>query len=424
MYRYLENTSWMFGEQILRLISGLLVGIWMARYLGPERFGIYSYVIAFTAIFSGIAKLGLDGIVVRDLVQDKSKTLRILGTAFWLKLFGAVLTVGLVGVACYFTSNDYITNIYILVIASGTVFQSFEVIDFYFQSQTLSKFSAICKVFQTLFSTLMKLYFLLTEAEIVWFVLVSIFDQITLAISFYIVSRHKNLNGFYRHFDPITARQLMKNSWPLMFSSLVVMIYMRIDQIMIKEMLGQRDVGLYSAIIRLSEIWYAIPVVITNSLFPAVVSAKKIGSNLYYTRLQRLYTFLVWTAIAVAIPIAIFSDVLVTFLYGEAYRDASHVLVIHIWTVVFVSLGVASSSWFTCENLQHYALYRTLLGAVVNIFLNLILIPTFGLTGAAISTLVAQAAAALFFDVFTKKTRVVFMMKLRTLYFSNLIKGH
>lgn len=412
----------MFAEQILRLIAGLLVGIWVARYLGPEQFGLFSYAIAFATIFSSIAKLGLDGIVVRDLVREPNQRDFYLGTAFWLKLGGAIVTLVIVALTTQLASSDRTTNLYILIIASGAIFQSFEVVDFYFQSQVLSKFVSICKIAQLLLSSLLKLYFIFVGADLFWFVLVSLADQITLAVSLYFAYRYQKLGGFYRHFDLAIAKQLLKDSWPLIFSGLVVMIYMRIDQIMIKEMLGEKEVGIYAAAVRLSEVWYFVPTIITSSLFPAIVSAKKISEQIYLTRLQRLYTSLVWMAIGVALPMSFLSDWLVTLLYGEAYREAGQVLMIHIWAGVFVSLGVASGSWFTSENLQSYAFHRTLLGVIINVVLNLILIRKFGLIGAAIATVTAQSMAALFFDALTKRTRIVFLMKLKTLYFANLIQ--
>jgi O-antigen/teichoic acid export membrane protein len=344
-----------------------------------------------------------------------------LGTAFWLKLGGAIVTLGAIAFAVQLTSNDRTTNLYIFIIASGTIFQSFEVIDFYFQSKVLSKFVSLCKMTQLLLSSLLKIYLVLKGANLFWFVVVSLVDQATLAATLYIAYRYQKLGKFYRYFDLATAKQLLKDSWPLIFSSLVVMIYMRIDQIMIKEMLGEREVGIYSTAVRLSEVWYFIPMVITSSLFPAIVSAKKVSAELYYARLQRLYTFMVWMAIGVALPMTFLSDWLVTLLYGMAYKEAGPVLMIHIWAGIFVSLGVASSSWFASENLQRYAFYRTALGAIVNVILNLILIPSLGLIGASIATVIAQSLAALFFDVLTTKTRVLFFMKLKTLYFSNLI---
>lgn len=418
--RYFANTSWMFAEQILRLVAGLLVGIWVARYLGPEQFGVLNYAIAFSAIFSVIAKLGLDSIVVRDLVREPNLRDQYLGTAFWLKLSGAIVMLAVIALAIQFTSNNHITNLYIFIIASGTIFQSFEVVNFYFQSQVLSKFVAICKLTQLLLSSLLKLYLVITGADLIWFVLVSLFDQISLAASLFIAYRYQKLGNFYRQFDLATAKLLIRDSWPLIFSSLVVMIYMRIDQIMIKEMLGEKEVGLYSAAVKLSEVWYFIPIIITNSLFPAIISAKGMSENFYYMRLQRLYTLLVWIGISVALPMTFLSDSLITLLYGVAYKEAGQVLMIHIWASIFVSLGVASGSWLISENLQRYALYRTSLGAIVNVILNLILIPGLGLIGAAIATVIAQSVASFFFDLFTTKTRKVFIMKLKTLYFSNL----
>lgn len=420
--RYFANTSWMFGEQMLRIVSGLLVGIWVARYLGPEQFGLFSYALAFVSIFSGLAKLGLDGIVVRDLVNHPHQRDVYLGTAFWLKFVGAFIMLGFVALATLFTSNDHTTNLYVFIIASGIIFQSFEVVDFYFQSQVLSKFVSICKITQLAVSSVLKVYFVLTGADLIWFVVVTLADQALLALTLFIAYRYQRFGSFYQHFDFILAKKLIKDSWPLIFSSLAVAVYMRIDQIMIKEMLGDKEVGIYSAAVRLSEIWYFIPVIITSSLFPAIVSAKKISEELYYTRLQRLYTLMVWIAIAIALPITFLGGWLVTLLYGEAYRAAGQVLMIHVWAGVFVFLGVASGSWFTNENLQQYLFYRTVLGALINVVLNLALIPRFGVVGAAIATVIAQSMAALFFDLYTTKTRVVFCMKLRTLYFAGLIK--
>jgi O-antigen/teichoic acid export membrane protein len=414
----------MFGEQILRMVAGLLVGIWVARYLGPGQFGVFSYALAFVAIFGSIAKLGLDSIVVRSLVHEPNKRDVYLGTAFWLKLAGAFITFGAVAFATLYTTNDHATNLYIFIIASGMIFQSFEVIDFYFQSKVLSKFVSLCKMTQLLLSSLMKIYFVLTGADLFWFVVVSLVDQATLAVTLYIAYRHQKLGSFYRHFDLMTAKNLLKDSWPLIFSGLVVMIYMRIDQIMIKEMLGDREVGLYSAAVRLSEVWYFIPMAITSSLFPAIVSAKNVSKELYYTRLQRLYTFMVWMAIGIALPMTFLSEWLVTLLYGEAYREAGQVLMVHIWAGVFVFLGVASSSWLTSENLQQFALYRTLSGAITNVILNLVLIPIYGMVGAAVATIISYMVAGLILDLLHKKTRRMFIMKIDAVLFKGVKIGH
>jgi len=415
--RYFANTSWLFAEQLLRMVAGLLVGIWVARYLGPEQFGIFSYAIAFTSLFNSIAKLGLDGIVVRDLVKEAENRDIYLGTAFWLKLLGALLMLGIVAIAMQLTSSDPLTNLYILIIASGAIFQSFEVVDFYFQSKVLSKFVSICKMAQLFISSLLKLYFIYTGAELIYFVLVTLLDQVTLALSLYIAYRFQELGSFYGHFNKAIAKQLLKDSWPLIFSGLVIMIYMRIDQLMIKEMLGERDVGLFSAAVRLSEVWYFIPVIISTSLFPSIVNAKKISDKLYDTRLRRLYTFMIWLAIMIALPMTFLSNWLVTLLYGEAYREAGQILMIHIWAGVFVFMGVASSKWFISEGLQRHLTINTVAGAIMNILLNIFLIPKYGIYGAAIATVMSQALASYFMNILFKLTRLNFFRLTRSVVF-------
>ena len=420
--RYFANTSWIFAEQILRLVAELLVGVWVARYLGAEQFGVLSYAIAFVAIFSTIAKLGLDSIVVRELVIKPSQKDKYLGTAFWLKFGGAFFSLAVVALALQLTSNNYTTKLYILIIACGMISQSFEVVTFYFQSQVQAKYISSGKLMQLLLSSLLKIYLVYVDGDLKWFVLVSLVDQITLAAAYFIVYRRQQLGGFIRSFDYATAKQLLKDSWPLIFSGFVVMIYMRIDQVMIKEMLGDKEVGVYSVAVRLSEVWYFIPMVITNSLFPSVINAKKVSQELYYARLQRLYSFMVWIAIAVAIPTTFLSDWLVAILYGEAYQGAGQILKIHVWASVFVFLGVASSAWLTSENLQRYAFSRTFAGAVINVVLNLVLIPAYGILGAVIATVIAQSMAAFIFDVFTKKTRVMFYMKVKAFNLAYILR--
>jgi O-antigen/teichoic acid export membrane protein len=415
--RYFYNTMWTVGEQVLRIISALLVGIWVTRYLGPKQFGIFSYVFAFVAIFGCIAQMGLDGIVVRSLVCEPNKRDIFLGTAFRLKLCGAIITLGVVAFATIFTSNDHVTNLYIFIIASGIIFQSFEVIDFYFQSKVLSKFVSLCKISQLLLSSFLKIYLVLTGADLIWFVSVSFFDQITLAVTLCVAYRYQNIGSFYRYFDWNVAGKLLKLSWPVIFTGLVMMVYMRSDQIIIKEVLGEREVGLYAAAIRLSEMWYFIPGAIVASLFPAVVNARKTNTSLYFIRLQRLYTFVVWIAIAIALPITFMSDWLVTLIYGEIYREAGKVLMIHIWGGVFVFLGVASNAYLLAENFMRKMLYKSICGAATNILLNFILIPRYGIYGAAIATLCAQVAVHYVYDIFDSELHA--QLRLKTLAILN-----
>jgi len=418
--KYFKNTSWLFGEKILRMTVGLFVGVWVARYLGPERYGLFSYAQSFVGLFAAFATLGLDGIVVRELVKDESKRDVLLGTAFRLKLIGAFCVLPLLAIAVNFTSNDRYTNILIFIVASATIFRSFNVIDFYFQSKVLSKYVVYANVISLFASTIVKIVLILNKAPLMAFVWVVLFDSFVLAMGFIYFYYHNHLSLKAWKFKKCVAKSLLKDSWPLILSGIVISIYMRIDQVMIKEMLGNEAVGQYAAAVRLSEAWYFIPMVISSSLFPAIINAKKQSEELYYERLQKLYDLMVWMAIAIALPMTFLSGWVVDLLYGEQYIQAGSVLMIHIWTGVFVGLGISSGKWLVSENLQILSFWRTFCGMMVNIFLNYFLIPIYGIIGVAIATLSGQLIAAYMFDLSNNKTRKIFYMKTKSLLFINI----
>jgi PST family polysaccharide transporter len=199
-----------------------------------------------------------------------------------------------------------------------------------------------------------------------------------------------------------------------MLSSIAVMIYMKIDQIMIGQMLGNDAVGIYSAAVRISEIWYFIATAVAASVLPAILEAKKHSEGQYRQRLQGLFDLMTWMAIIVAFPVTFFATPLVTMLFGADYSEAGGVLAIHVWATVFVFLGVAGGNWFLAENQQLISLQRTALGAVVNVLLNILLIPMMGVVGAAWATLISYAIAAMLSDVLQRATRDMFMMKLKS----------
>jgi len=423
--KYFKNTSWLFAEKILRMIVGLFIGVWVARYLGPEQFGIFSYAQSFVGLFTAIATLGLDGIVVRELVKDETRRDELIGTAFWLKLMGAFAVLCFLAIAINFTSNDTSSNILIFIIASATVFQSFNVVDMYFQAKVMSKFVVYSNVISLFITSLVKIALILNEAPLIAFAWVVLFDSFILACGFiYFYIKNSQSKMLRLKFYKSTAIKLLKDSWPLILSGIVISIYMKIDQIMIKEMLGSEAVGQYAAAVRLSEAWYFIPMVIASSLFPAIINAKKVSEELYYKRLQKLYDLMVWMAIAIAIPMTFMSDWIVELLYGGDYNQSGRVLMIHIWAGIFVFLGVAFGKYLAAENLTKKSLYKSLFGVFVNILFNYLLIPMYGIYGAAIATLIGQFFANYVYDIFDKDLHKQLKMKTKCFLPIHTLKGY
>jgi O-antigen/teichoic acid export membrane protein len=392
------------GHRVLSMVVALFVGVYVARSLGPERLGLLSYAGSFVGLFTALATLGLDGIMVRELVKTPERRDELLGTAFWLKAGGAILMwVGIVS-AIPFTHNDTQTNILIIIIAFAVIFQAFNVIDFSYQAEVKSRYVVYAQIVSLAVSSITKLIFIWISAPLVWFACVFLLDAVVRAVGLTTMYLKNGGKIWHWKWRWQTARVLLRDSWPLILSGMVISIYMKIDQVMIKEMLGAEQVGHYAVAVRLSEAWYFVPMAITSSVFPAIINAKKQSEELYYQRLQKLYDLMVWLAVAIALPTTFLAPWVIKVLFGEAFLPAASVLSIHIWAGVFVFLGVACSKWFIAENYIKKNFYRTFIGMVTNVVLNLILIPLYGIYGAAIATLLGQMTANLIYDIFDKQT--------------------
>jgi len=387
--RYFLNTSWLFFERIIGMAVTLFVGIYVARYLGPANFGLLSYAGSFAGLFSAISALGLDNIVVRELVKDEKKRDELLGTTFILKIIGSILVLIIIVIAVRFTNNDSFTNLLIFIIAIGTIFQSFNVIQFYFQAKVLSKYTVYAQIFATILCSVIKLLLIHLNMGLIYFAMVTLIQSIILALGFVAMYIKQKLNLFNWRPKFDLARFLLKDSWPLILSGIAISIYMKIDQVMIKNMLDAKAVGNYAVAVRLSEVWYFIPMIITNSLFPAIINAKKISEKLYYERLQKLYDLMVWLSIGIALPIMLFSHNIINLLFGIQYQEAAGILKIYVWAGVSVFLGVASSQYLLAENYTKISFLSTFIGAIINVILNIILIPRYGTNGAAIATVIS-----------------------------------
>ena len=417
--RYSANTAWLVVERIFNLFSGLFVGVWVARYLGPDQFGIFSYVQSFVGLFIVIASLGLDGIVIRELVKGNRNKEELLATSFWLKLIGATVVLLMLAVAVQTTSNSSSVNLMIFIVASAAIFQSFGVISLHFDSVVKSKYIVYSKVFALFVSSVIKVLLIINSAPLIAFAWVVLFDSVILALGliYFYVKRKNSLRPFAFLFDQATVFYLLKRSWPLILSAVMVSIYMKLDQVMIKEILGNEAVGQYAAASKLSEISYFIPAVIVSSLFPAIIITKQNNQALYRLRVQRLLTLMVWGAVAVAFPITLLSDWVVNTVYGQQYNQASVVLTIHIWASVFVFWGMANEKWLLVEELQIYSTLNTAIGAIINIVLNFFLIPEMGISGAAWATLVSYFFSVYICLLFWRKTRASFFNLSRSVLF-------
>lgn len=416
LQRAISNTGWLFADRILRLGVGLLVSVWVARYLEPQLFGVYSYALAYVGLFGFMSSLGLDSIVVRDIVRSPQDAGEILGTTFVLKLAGAVLLVALViATIPVVRPNDPTSAALVGIIAAGTLFQAFDAVDLWFQSQVQSKYTVYARNAAFIVLSLVKIGLIQMRAPLIAFGWAGLAEVALGAMG--LVTAYQATGHTMKHWKASLsrARLLLRASWPLILTSISIWIYMRIDQIMLGSMVDDRALGVYSVAVRLSEVWYFVPMTIVSSALPAIVRSKKIDERLYYDRLQRLFNLMAVLSYMIILPSTLLANTLINFLYGPSYSEASGMFIILIWAVLFVALGVARETWTVTEGFMRFSFATTVVGAITNVIFNIVFIPRWGAIAAAWATLAAQVVAVSLSTLIYAPTRRIFAMQAKAL---------
>ena len=414
--RVIANIGWLGADRILRMGGALLVGTMLARYLGPDNFGIFNLANAIFVLFNTVSTLGLDYLVVRDVVLHPETNHDLLGSAALLKAVASVVTtLAAIAFAWLMHPGEPVLVGMVALLSVAAITQAFDVVDFFFQGKTLSQHTVLPKLLVFVVVNLLRLLAIYRHASVLVFVELAAVEiaagELALLASYL---RFPHAIPAWRA-SAVRMRSLLRQGLPLMLAGLLVMLYMRVDQVLLGYLAGTRTVGLYSAAIRLSEIWYAVPVLICNSFMPRLLLSFSDDRKHYEQRLQTLYNLLVAVSVALAIATLPVSRWVVMLIFGKAYLPAAGILNVHIWTGVFVSIGVLGGQQLIHEQMQMVELRRAALGMVVNVGLNLLLIPRFGALGSAWATLAAQAVASYLADAFSTRTRHIFWMKTRAL---------
>jgi len=422
--KILFNINWLSLEKIINMLLGLLVGAWVARYLGPEDYGKYNYALSFVALFTFISTLGLDQIVVRNIIRNPDDKNKLLGTTFFLKLCGAILLNFIVLVIIYFFNiRTEQVRFFIMIISIGYIFKSIYTIKYWFQSQINSKYYVIASTIALIIISLLKVFFILNEASVSIFVWLSTINTLLVGVMLVIFYQFYSQNSIWNwQLDFSLLVNLLKDSWPLILSGAAIALHMRIDQVMIGSMINDESLGIYSAAVKLKQ-WSFFAVIIANSVFPILVETRKRNMNLYYKRLQILYDIMIWFGLFISISVTLLSKFIINLLYGPAYLSGALVLSIQSWETVFNFFGITTSKYLIAENLTKLSFYRTFIGASINILLNFLLIPNYGIIGASVATLISVLIQDFVVTLFLTKTRNLFFMFFKSFNLKRLYKN-
>lgn len=403
--KFFSNTIWLVGGRIFQLLLSLIIGRITAQYLGPSNYGIIEYTSSYVAFFTAICTLGFTNTVVKELMDRPGKQGDTLGTMMFFRICSSIISsVMLVCLIYVIDKGDWIIVCVGFLQSLTLIFQSFDIISYWYQSNLESKVSVKIQTYAYLIMAFYKIVILILQKDVIWFAFTTALENLAIAILLlisYYLRKGQKLTISLSH-----GKAMLRRSYQFILSGLISTVYAQMDRIMLKQMLNEAIVGLYSAAMNISGIWNFVLLALVNSAQPIIIASKERDEVLYIKQLKRLYAAIIWIGIVVTGGICLFAKQLIWILYGTRYLDAANTLKISSWYTIFAMLGTARGIWIVCEGKAKYAKYYFTMGAVVNIILNYLLIPYMGSEGAALATLVTQVITAIIAPLCFKETRI------------------
>ena len=421
----LKNFSWLFFDRLLRISVGFIVSIWIARYLKPELFGILNYCIAFVSFFVGIAALGTPQILIRQFVSNRDELNKTLTSGFILMSIGSIISTLLCIIIIIFKANDTLTISLVIILSIRLLLMPIRVISCYFESILKSKFNVISGSIAFIIVSIIKIIALVSHQSIFVFATLIIAEVLLTAI--FLIFQFLRINNvnylfFKFKFDKQNLGLIIKDSWPLIISIVSTSLLLKVDQIMVRDMCNDYESGIYAVSVRLTEIWYFIPVIIQTSIFPSIVKSFNDESEKFLKQIKFLLTLVVFIGLAISITTFLLSGEIVRILYGNDYIESAKILKILIWATVFVGIIQIRNSFLYTNNFTIVHMKIVILSLILNVALNYLWIDDFQGAGAALSTLVTYAFSALFANFIFEETRILFWLLINSILkpFSNL----
>lgn len=413
--------AWLVTEHMIHLLVGFLVNVYVIRYLGPERYGLFSYLVGLLSVFMVLVSMGMFEVIVRDLSAKRYTSDKLIPNVITTQLF--VSTVVILSIILFgegLTQDQNERHIFFILLVS-LIFPGSEAIRAYFQYKSESRYFVYSSLIVMLSSSALKVVFVVLEYPLSTFAALYVFETLLLLILLIVIYTRRTGKRISLDADRQLIINLVKDCWPLLVMAISVMIYSKVDQLMIKQLLDKHAVGIYSSALRVAEAWYSISMLIIGSFFPALVRSREVSESIYARQLQYLFDGLFWLSIIAAITASFCADWLIDLLYGQSYAGASDIFVLLMWCGVFMYVGTASGRCYVIENSSNNLLIRTLIGLALNVLGNLFLIPIYGAYGAAISLTLASGYVAYAHDIFSKQGRSLLKIKLKAVILWSLL---
>lgn len=401
----LKNIGWLLGDHLITFVGGFFISIWLARYLSPGPYGIYSYALALFAIAANFSQLGLNAISIKELVSSKDVDLSI-STIGMLKAVGAMIAYSMLCFYAYHDADSESKLLISIIIGAAVLLKPFTVLDNYFDSRVTSKYKVIARKAGYITKMCLLVCFILLEWPLWILGLVVVIEQLlptTILTYFYLRDRKR----FHFNTSKKLASDLLDQSWPLIISGLGGTLYLTMDQVMVVSMIGDVEGGIYAAAVRYTSIFFFLQSILITTFYPALIKSKGIDEHKYQSSVVRLSSTLLYLSIAVLLGTYLFIKPFIMLTYGTEYLGSIPIIKLHIWSLPLVFLGAVLSKWLVIENLTKFSLLRHSMGLMANLGLNLWLIPLMGPQGAAIASIIALVFSVLVVLVFHRRLRIL-----------------
>lgn len=418
--RVIANMSWLMGGKIVNMILSFFVSLATARYLGPSNFGSINYVAAYVSFFSSIASLGLSVIVIKEVSSGEEDDNKVIWTGILMRFLMAVAsTIAVVAFFAIAKRNDPLLVPIAALESIAILASAFDTFMYWFQGKLLGKYVSIAGVIAYLAMSLYRLYLLANGADILWFAFATSVDTLVLALVLFIF--YVKENGFRPVISLPLGKKLLKQSYHYLISGLIAILYSKIDQIMLGDMLDKASVGLYSAALTIAGLWGMIPSAFIQSVSPILYKNAQTDRGMFLKRLKQSYAGIWFLNVCWSLAISLFSYWVVLLLYGAEYMGARKALIIVVWYSGISSLGSLTQVYLATENKNKYINYFALAGLVTDVALNALLIPHFGITGAAVATLATYCVIHIVMPLVIKDTREAAVLILQGMIFRGVI---
>ncbi len=409
----LINASWIIGCKIAQSVLALIIGILCARFLGPSNFGVINYAASIVGFATPLMRLGLNSILVNEITAGKESESKIVGTAIGLAVPAGILSsLAIIGFVSLYNKGDTVSIVVCSIYSATLIFQAAEMITYWYQAKLMSKYPSIATIIGYVAVSAYKVYLLITAKSVYWFAVINAMEHLIICVI--LIGLYFHLSKQKLQFSWTTAKNLFSKGKHYILSGMMVAIFQQTDKFMLKNMIGDAETGYYSVAIACAGVAGFVYAAIIDSLRPAILTSKKYSEKDYQDKLSVLYAIILFLSICQSLAMTLFAKPMVSILYGEAYLPAVPILQLTVWYVVCSYFAIVRDIWILAEGKQKYLWIINILGATINVVLNLLMIPILGAFGAALASLITHLFTSFFACLIIKPMRPIWKIIIKS----------